>query len=75
VGRPADFFTLDLADPSLAGASRESLLASIVFGASPRAVREVAVGGRLLVRQGRHAAQEEILTDFARVQEEIWAQG
>jgi formimidoylglutamate deiminase len=74
VGRPADFFTLALEDPSLAGSSGATLLASIVFGASPRAVREVAVGGRWLVRQGRHAAQEEILSDFSRVQEELWAQ-
>jgi formimidoylglutamate deiminase len=73
-GRPADFFTLALADPSLAGASGESLLASIVFGASPRAIREVAVGGRLLIQEGRHAAQEGIVADFAKVQEEIWAQ-
>jgi formimidoylglutamate deiminase len=72
-GRPADFFTLALEDPSLAGASADTLLASVVFGASPRAVREVAVAGRFLVREGRHPDQDRIVADFGRVQEELWA--
>jgi formimidoylglutamate deiminase len=73
IGHQADFFTLSLGDPSLAGASGESLLSSVVFGATPRAVQEVAVGGRFLIRQGCHPAQEEVIADFARVQEELWA--
>jgi formimidoylglutamate deiminase len=58
-GAPADFFTVDLHHPSLLGASPESLLAGIVFGADKAAVREVAVAGRMVVRDGRHPLAEE----------------
>ncbi|MFP2908527.1 formimidoylglutamate deiminase, partial [Pyxidicoccus sp. 3LFB2] len=54
-----DFFTVDLHHPSLTGASPESLLAAIVFGADKAAVREVAVAGRMVVRDGRHPLTEE----------------
>ncbi|WP_342378843.1 formimidoylglutamate deiminase [Myxococcus stipitatus] len=58
-GAPADFFTVDMGHPSLVGASPSSLLASIVLGAEKSAVREVAVAGRLVVRDGRHPLAEE----------------
>ncbi|MFP2930250.1 amidohydrolase family protein, partial [Pyxidicoccus sp. 3LG] len=58
-GAPADFFTVDVHHPSLTGASPASLLAAIVFGADKAAVREVAVAGRVVVRDGRHALAEE----------------
>ena len=45
-GAPADFFTVDLDDPSIAGAAVEDLLANIVFSVSRAAVREVVVGGK-----------------------------
>jgi len=35
-------------------------------------VRDVAVGGELLVRDGRHALQEEIVSNFAAVQQKLW---
>jgi formimidoylglutamate deiminase len=71
-GRAADFFTVALDDPSLAGADRESLLAHVVFSAERSAVRDVAVDGKLVVRDGRHPHGEDIVRDFARVQEELW---
>src|SRR5207237_132356 len=40
-GMPADFFTVDLDDPSIAGASRDDLLPAIVFSASRVTIREV----------------------------------
>ena len=58
-GAPADFFTVDLNHPSLLGASPASLLPSIVLGADKSAVREVAVDGRLVVREGQHPRAEE----------------
>jgi formimidoylglutamate deiminase len=64
VGKPVDFFTVDLADPSIAGSGPEELLASIVFGLSKTAIKDVAVGGRLLVQSGRHAKQEGIVTEY-----------
>lgn len=45
-GYAADFFTLDLDAPSLAGSSPEELLTAFVFGAGSQAIGRVAVGGR-----------------------------
>jgi formimidoylglutamate deiminase len=47
-GAPADFFTVDLNDTSIAGASPDDLLANIVFSLSPTAIREVVVNGKQL---------------------------
>jgi formimidoylglutamate deiminase len=58
-GAPADFFTVDLNHPSLVGASPASLLSGIVLGADKSSVREVAVDGRLMVREGQHPRAEE----------------
>jgi formimidoylglutamate deiminase len=71
-GSPADFFTVDLSDPSIAGASAEDLLAVVVFSATRTAIRDVCVGGRLVVEDGRHAAQEEIVERFAALQRRLW---
>jgi formimidoylglutamate deiminase len=47
-GAPADFFTVDLNDPSIAGASVDDLLTNIVFSLSRTAIRDVVVGGKQL---------------------------
>jgi len=72
-GRPADFFTVALDDPSLAGASPESLLSHIVFSAERTAVRDVAVGGKFVVQDGHHPLGEEIVDEFTRLQNELWS--
>ena len=69
---PADFFTVDLDDPSIAGASPGDLLASIVFAASRSAVREVVVGGKPIVSESRHLNQEEIVERFNTLQKKLW---
>ena len=63
-GAPADFFTVDLDDPSIAGASQDDLLATIVFALSRTAVRDVVVAGKQIVENGRHTAQEAIIKSF-----------
>lgn len=63
----ADFFTIDLDHPSVAGVSSDSLLHAIVFGAAPAAVKDVMVGGAFIVRDGRHPLSDEILDDFRTV--------
>lgn len=68
-----DFFTVDLDDPSIAGASEEVLLASIVFSLSRTAIRDVVVGGRRIVEDGRHPQQEEIVEKFKTLQKKLWA--
>lgn len=45
-GRDADLIAIDLDHPPLAGATTETLLGSLLLGASGAAVREVCVGGR-----------------------------
>jgi formimidoylglutamate deiminase len=72
-GRAADFFTVALDDPSIAGAAAEDLLPAIVFSLSRAAVRETAVGGRLVTEQGRHPAQDEIVSRFAALQKRLWS--
>jgi formimidoylglutamate deiminase len=70
--RPADFFTIDLNDPSIAGAGADSLLNHVVFALERTAVKEVCVNGRLIVRDGRHPLEDEIVTRFAKVQRDLW---
>ena len=73
-GRTADFFTVDLEDPTVAGAGAEDLLPAIVFSLSRAAVRETAVGGRLVVESGRHPAQHDIVSRFAALQKRLWGE-
>lgn len=63
-GAPADFFTVDLDDPSIAGSSPDNLLANIVFSLSRTAIKDVVVGGKRLVEDGRHKDQEDVVTAF-----------
>src|ERR1041384_5417237 len=53
-GFPADFFTVDLNDLSIAGATPDSLLTNIVFSLSRTAVRDVIVGGKQIINHGLH---------------------
>ena len=53
-GSPADFFTVDLNDLSIAGATPDSLLTNIVFSLSRTAVRDVVVGGKQIISHGLH---------------------
>ena len=64
-GAPADFFTVDLDDPSIAGSSHDDLLANIVFSLSRTAVRDVVVAGKRIVENGRHRDQEAIIESFS----------
>jgi formimidoylglutamate deiminase len=72
-GSAADFFTVDLDDPSIAGATRDTLLATIVFSLSKSAVKDVVVGGKRIVEAGRHFAQEEITGRFRELQKRLWS--
>lgn len=71
-GRAADFFTVDLDDPSIAGATAGDLLASVVFSLSRTAVKDVFVGGEQIVSEGRHAQQAEIVSRFKKLQKKLW---
>jgi formimidoylglutamate deiminase len=73
VGRPADFTTVDLNDPSIAGNSVEDLLSLIVFGLSRTAIRDVIVGGKHILHNGRHNLQDEIVNLYQSVYQKVWS--
>jgi len=74
VGRPADFFTVNLLDPSIAGADPATLLAHVVYGLERRAIRDVWVGARQRLSAGRHVNHGPIVGRFVDVQKRIWAE-
>ena len=55
-GAPADFFTVDLNDLSIAGSSPDDLLTNIVFSLARTAVRDVVVAGKRIIENGKHQA-------------------
>jgi formiminoglutamate deiminase len=59
-GAIADLVTVALDSPRLAGATRTTALACVVFAASAADVRHVVVGGQDLVRDGRHRLIEDV---------------
>ena len=71
VGKPADFFTVDVSDCSIAGSLPEELLTNIIFSMSGSAVRDVVVNGRVAVEQRQHALKNEIVEAFCRVQRRL----
>ena len=73
VGRPADFFTVSLAEPSLAGADAASLATALVQGGQLRAIRDVWVGARQRLAGGRHLRQGAILGRFIETQARLQA--
>lgn len=72
VGRPADFFTIDLDDSSIAGAGTDDLLPGIVFSLARTAIRDLFIGGRPVIEDGRHRAQNEIVSGFKALQKRLW---
>jgi formimidoylglutamate deiminase len=72
-GTSADFFTVDLNDPSVAGAAPDDLLSSIVFSLSRTAVKDVVVGGRRIVEDGRHPSEDEVVASFGTLQKKLWS--
>jgi formimidoylglutamate deiminase len=71
-GRSADFLTFDLRKPCIAGSGIS--LAALIFGTDKTAIRDVAVGGRFIVRDGCHANEPEIVREFEAVQAKLWGE-
>jgi formimidoylglutamate deiminase len=71
-GRPADFVSIDLDDPSVAGGEPDALLEQLLFSVERTAVREVFVQGKAIVQEGRHRDQTEIVRKFAELQKRLW---
>lgn len=71
-GSSADFFTVDLNDPTLAGSCSEDLLSNIVFSISRTAVRNVVVAGKHIIADGCHQDQAGIVENFKALQQKLW---
>lgn len=71
-GRPADFVSIDLDDPSVAGGEPDALLEQLLFSVERTAVREVFVQGKAIVQEGEHRDQTEIVRKFAELQKRLW---
>jgi formimidoylglutamate deiminase len=71
---PADFFTVDLSHPSMSGAVRSNLLSFVIFAAEKGAIRDVAVNGELIVREGKHPLAERSSVEFANLSRQLSAQ-
>lgn len=63
-GRRADIVVLDLNAPLFAGRVEDAILDTLVFADSRNAVRDVMVGGRWLVQEGRHFAETAIAAGY-----------
>ena len=59
-GRAADLLVLDADSPPLLGRADGALLDALVFSGNVPVVRDVAVGGRWVVRDGRHPEEDGI---------------
>jgi formiminoglutamate deiminase len=59
-GALADLVTVALETPRLAGAAAATALESVIFAASATDVRQVVVGGRDVVADGRHLLLEDV---------------
>ena len=71
VGRPADFFTVSLSDPALAGVEPRVLPALLLAALDRRMVRDVWVGARQRIAAGRHLAQGQIIGRFIGLQDRL----
>ncbi|RWU26551.1 formimidoylglutamate deiminase [Pseudomonas alkylphenolica] len=67
VGKRADWLVLEGSDPYLATASEDGILNRWLFAGGDRQVRDVMVNGQWVVRQGRHAQEEDSAREFAGV--------
>jgi formimidoylglutamate deiminase len=65
VGRRADWLVLDPDHPALAGANLEGTLDHVIFAGADRAIRDVMVAGRWVLRNGYHAAEAAAQHEFA----------
>jgi formimidoylglutamate deiminase len=72
IGRPADFVSIDLDDPSVAGGEPGALLEQVLFSAERTAARDVFVQGKAVVQEGRHCHQTDIVDRFLKLQRRLW---
>ncbi|WP_122417462.1 formimidoylglutamate deiminase [Pseudomonas viridiflava] len=67
VGKRADWLALDGNSPYIATATGDAILNRWLFAGGDRQIRDVAVAGRWVIREGRHADEEQSAQAFAQV--------
>ena len=67
VGRRADLLVLDDGHPNLAGAAPTDVLNLLVFAGNDNLIRDVLVGGKLVIEGGRHRDQSAIAARYSTV--------
>lgn len=72
-GMRADLVTLDSDHPAIIGKTGEAALDSAIFATNALPVRDVFVGGRQVVADGRHLAREAVKARFAAVMRKLLA--
>jgi formimidoylglutamate deiminase len=70
-GNRADWLVLDGNDPYIATASNDGILNRWLFAGGDRQIRDVMVNGKWVVRDGRHAGEEQSAKAFAQVLREL----
>jgi formimidoylglutamate deiminase len=73
-GEYGDMVSIDLADTSVAGHTPESLLPLIVFGANRTAIRDVVVNGKMILQDGKHRLEEEIISKYQQLYRTVWGE-
>lgn len=71
-GSFADFLTVDLQDPLIAGHSADDLLSVLVFSLNRSAICDVVVQGRSIVCEHKHPLQDEIVTRYRELYQTVW---
>jgi formimidoylglutamate deiminase len=78
-GEPADFITVDLDDPSVAGVEGGDFVEALVFGGSVRAIRGTWVAGEPVIEEGRagpgKTTEQRVLEGFRGVMRRLWDEG
>ncbi len=63
-GRRADWLVLDGAHDSMAGAAEDAAFDHLIFAGGDAAIRDVMVAGRWVIKDRRHAAEDELRPRF-----------
>jgi formimidoylglutamate deiminase len=64
VGRRADWLVLDSEHASMAGAAADAAFDHLIFAGGDAAIRDVMVAGRWVIKDRRHAAEDDIRARF-----------
>jgi formimidoylglutamate deiminase len=67
VGRRADWLVLEASHPAMAGTAADAALDRLLFAGADKSIRDVMVGGRWVVKDRRHGADDKMRESFARI--------